>query len=844
MLYFLFVHVLRSHFSPLNVFRYITVRTALASLTAMFLSLVFGPWVIRRLREMQIGQFIRTEGPERHQSKAGTPTMGGVLIVGAIAIPTLLWADLRNVYALLALTSTLAFAAIGFVDDYRKVIRRQNLGLTTKKKLAWQILTCITVGAVLLRLQANGEYSTALSVPFFKRLHPDLVIRSLWVRPHLWPIAVIPFMLFLILVIVGSSNAVNLTDGLDGLAIGCVLVAAGALTVLTYVTSHARFAEYLEIQKIPDAGELTIFCGSVLGASLGFLWYNAHPAELFMGDVGSLALGGAIGTVAVIIKQEILLLSIGGDIRDRSTLCHFAGGFIQAARQTHLPYGAAAPPFRAAGLERIENHRAILDRRAVFRVVFADHPEAEVRTLRPGIELSGKRVLVVGLARTGIATALFCAAHGARVTATEERPEAEVSEAAEKLRAAGAALALGGHPPNLFLEHDLIIVSPGVPAALPLLQMARSHEIPVWSEIELAWRMLRGRLIAITGSNGKTTTTALTAHILDAAHIPMLVGGNIGTPLISRVESSSDSTVTVAEVSSFQLEMIEAFRPDVGVMLNVTPDHLDRHISVEEYARAKARLFENQIERDAAVLNADDPGAAQLLPSRPQIFWFSRLKRVVAGAFLRGDDIVFRRDGMETVLLRRDEISLRGEHNVENVLAACIAARLAGAEPAEIVAGVHSFAGVEHRLQFVAEINGVSFYNDSKATNVDAALKAIEAFSSPLILILGGKDKGSDYTLLREPLRHRVRLVYLIGAAAEKIGAQLAGSVPVEHVGNLERAVREGFERARPGDTVLLAPACASFDQFENFEHRGRVFKQLVERLEHESSASAPAGKG
>src|SRR6266481_1247044 len=270
MLYYLLYHVLQRYFSPLNVFRYITVRTVYASLTAMFLALVFGPWLIRNLRELQVKQFIREEGPQAHQKKAGTPTMGGVLIVAAIVIPTLLWADLRNLYVLLA------------------------------------------VGAALLTLQAHGAYSTQLSVPFDKRLHPDLVIDSLLTHQYIWPLAFVPFILFLVLVIVGCSNAVNLTDGLDGLAIGCVLVSSAALTVLTYISSHARFAEYLEIQKIPDAGDLVIFCGSVVGASLGFLWYNAHPAEMFMGDVGSLALGGAIGTVAVIIKQEILLLSIGG----------------------------------------------------------------------------------------------------------------------------------------------------------------------------------------------------------------------------------------------------------------------------------------------------------------------------------------------------------------------------------------------------------------------------------------------------------------------------------------------------------------------------------------------------
>jgi phospho-N-acetylmuramoyl-pentapeptide-transferase len=312
MLYYLFVFLLRPHFSPLNVFRYITVRTAVASISALLLSLLMGPWVIERLRSLQVQQYIREEGPKAHQKKAGTPTMGGVLIVAAIVIPTLLWADLRNPYVLLAIGATVAFGTIGFVDDYNKVVRKRNLGLTPRAKFGYQVLTCAVVGIVLLSLQSHGAYSTQLSVPFFKRLHPNLVITSIYSHSYIWPLAFVPLLLFLVLVIVGSSNAVNLTDGLDGLAIGCVLVSSTALTVLTYLSSNAKFADYLDIQKIPDAGELVIFCGSLVGASLGFLWYNAHPAEMFMGDVGSLALGGAIGVVAVIIKQEILLLSIGG----------------------------------------------------------------------------------------------------------------------------------------------------------------------------------------------------------------------------------------------------------------------------------------------------------------------------------------------------------------------------------------------------------------------------------------------------------------------------------------------------------------------------------------------------
>jgi phospho-N-acetylmuramoyl-pentapeptide-transferase len=312
MLYYLLYHILQRYFSPLNVFRYITVRTVYASLTAMFLGFVFGPWLIRRLREMQIGQFIREEGPQEHQKKAGTPTMGGVLIVLSTAVPTLLWADLTNPFILLALFSLFAFAAIGFVDDYAKVSKQRNLGLTAKRKLWFQVFVSLVVGIGLLVLATRSAYSTELMIPFLKRLHPELVIHSLLSSPHLWPLAFVPFLVFVSLVITGASNAVNLTDGLDGLAIGCTVIAAGALTVLTYVSSNYRWATYLEIQYIPRVGELTVFCGALVGASLGFLWYNAHPAEIFMGDVGSLSLGGALGVIAVIIKQEILLFFVGG----------------------------------------------------------------------------------------------------------------------------------------------------------------------------------------------------------------------------------------------------------------------------------------------------------------------------------------------------------------------------------------------------------------------------------------------------------------------------------------------------------------------------------------------------
>jgi len=458
-------------------------------------------------------------------------------------------------------------------------------------------------------------------------------------------------------------------------------------------------------------------------------------------------------------------------------------------------------------------------------------------------ELRGKRVLVVGLARTGVATALFCAARGACVTSTDTRSESEIADAIKRLHEAGVAWELGGHREQLLLNQDLIIPSPGVPADAPLLQAARAQGITIWSEIELADRFLNGRLIGITGSNGKTTTTSLIEHILRTAGFPTILAGNIGTPLISCVEQTNDRTVTVVELSSFQLELIETFRPNISVFLNLTPDHLDRHGTLQSYGAAKVRIFENQTESDFAVLNADDAGTATLAPSRPHVYWFSRKQRVAQGAFVRGSEIVFRQDGVEEAVLKLADIPLAGGHNVENVMAAIAATRLAGAEPAAIAKGVRSFSGVEHRLEFVADIGGVRYYNDSKATNVDAALKALDAFPGRILIILGGKDKGSDYTVLQPPLREKAILALLIGAAADKIEKQIAGSVAIERAETIERALETAAHAAQPGDIVLLAPACASFDQFQNFEHRGRVFKELVHQLERQAASSTFGGR-
>jgi UDP-N-acetylmuramoylalanine--D-glutamate ligase len=448
------------------------------------------------------------------------------------------------------------------------------------------------------------------------------------------------------------------------------------------------------------------------------------------------------------------------------------------------------------------------------------------------VQLNGKRVLVVGLARTGVATANFCVARGAVVTAIDIRNASQLGDCVEKLRAAGVRLEFGEQTDKILEGQELVVPSPGVPADTPLLVRAREMHATVWSEIELAARFLRGQLIGITGSNGKTTTTSLIEHTLRNAGFPTVLAGNIGTPLIAQVEKTTDETITVAELSSFQLELIDSFRPSIAVFLNLTPDHLDRHKTLDAYAAAKARIFANQTKNDFAVLNADDAASAAYAPTHSRVLWFSRKKMVMPGAYLRDGKIVFAHHGEEELIVAVSQVPLPGAHNLENVLAAVVASRLAGVRPAQLEASIKSFAGVEHRIEFVAEINGVRYYNDSKATNVDATLKALDSFPGRILIILGGQDKDSDYRQLRTALRDKAILALLVGATAEKIERQIEGSVAIQRSGTIENAVGSAFHSAHAGDIVLLSPACASFDQFENYEQRGRIFKELVHQLE------------
>jgi UDP-N-acetylmuramoylalanine--D-glutamate ligase len=455
------------------------------------------------------------------------------------------------------------------------------------------------------------------------------------------------------------------------------------------------------------------------------------------------------------------------------------------------------------------------------------------------MELNGKRVLVVGLGKSGVASALFMKAHGAKVTVSDTKSGDDLRNEIPVLLDHGITVETGGHGDRTFRGQDLIVVSPGVPVDAPPLVQARSLGETVIGEIELAAQFLPGPIVAITGSNGKTTTTTLVGEIMTAAGFPALVGGNIGTPAISLADRANNETVIVLEVSSFQLETIQTFRPKVAVVLNVTPDHLDRHRTFEIYTDAKARIFENQQASDFAVLNADDPTCVAMGGrTRAQVYWFSRMKEVERGAWVRDGNVVFRDHSGQREILQVSEIPLKGAHNLENVLAAVCSGVLMGCAPEKIRQAVRDFKAVEHRLEFVATIGGVDYYNDSKATNVDATIKALESFPANIHLILGGKDKGSDYTVLNDLLRQRVKRVYTIGAAAAKIESQIVssknGGPEVVHAETLENAIRKAHAVAQEGDVVLLAPACASFDQFKSYEHRGKVFKEIVRSLSAE----------
>ncbi len=452
----------------------------------------------------------------------------------------------------------------------------------------------------------------------------------------------------------------------------------------------------------------------------------------------------------------------------------------------------------------------------------------------PVMELKNKRVLVVGAGKSGISAARFLREQGAKVTISDARSAAALAGEIPALMDAGIMVEAGGHGLLTFRRQDLIVVSPGVPMDTPEVRQVVALGMPVIGELELASRFLKGQVIAITGSNGKTTTTTLVGEILKRGGMETLVGGNIGLPVIDLIAESRPGTWNVLEVSSFQLETVEEFRPRIAAVLNITPDHLDRHKTFANYAAAKARITERQDVEDFLVLNGENKDAQMVAArTRAQVFWFSARRPIKQGTFVHGESIVFlpKEGGKTEPVMPVSEIRLRGAHNVENVLAAVTIARLAGVPSDVIRSAVGAFKAVEHRLELVRVRDGVEFYNDSKATNVDAAMKALASFAGGVHLILGGKDKDSDYTQMAPLLKERAVVVYTIGSAAEKIGRELEAVVKMVEAGTLDVAVAEAAKAASPGDVVLLSPACSSFDQFESYEHRGRRFRELVAAL-------------
>jgi UDP-N-acetylmuramoylalanine--D-glutamate ligase len=461
------------------------------------------------------------------------------------------------------------------------------------------------------------------------------------------------------------------------------------------------------------------------------------------------------------------------------------------------------------------------------------------------MNVAGKKVLVMGAARSGIACAKFLTARGATVALNDSQPPEKWSAEALALKSEGVGVLPGDVPGWLLDNLDLVVISPGVPTRAIPVRYAERAGAEVIGEVELASRYLQGRIVAITGSNGKTTTTSLIGKLLADAGLPTQVGGNIGKPLITLVESSRDDGWTVVELSSFQLETIKEFHPTVAVVLNVTPNHMDRYESFTDYAAAKHRIFMNQAPGDVAILNADDEVVSSWASGlRAHVATFSVKQQLKEGLFLRGREIVSRTMASERVLLTSDEMKLRGLHNVENVLAALAAGLACGAAPESMRQTIRNFEPVEHRLEFVAEIGGVKFYNDSKATSVDATVKALEAFADEagkIVLTLGGRGKKAPYAPLAKLVGEKVRKLILIGEDADTIANELGEFVPTERAANMKDAVAVSFQAAQPGDIVLLAPACASFDMFESFEHRGRVFKDAVQSLK--SKVQSPSSE-
>jgi UDP-N-acetylmuramoylalanine--D-glutamate ligase len=661
----LLAEYLQQFYKGFAVFQYLTLRGILGVLTALVLSLCYGPWMIRTLQNRQIGQSVRNDGPQSHLSKSGTPTMGGALILSSIGVSTLLWADLSNRYVWTVLLVTLLFGAIGWVDDYRKVIEKNSRGLPSRWKYFWQSVFGLGA-AIFLYMTASTPVETTLILPMLKDYSIPLGLG---------------FIVLTYFVIVGSSNAVNLTDGLDGLAIMPTVMVGGGLGIFCYLSGNVKFAEYLLIPYVPGAGELIVFCGALIGAGLGFLWFNTYPAQVFMGDVGALALGAALGTIAVIVRQEIVLFIMGG----------------------------------------------------------------------------------------------------------------------------------------VFVMETLSVV----------IQVA---SFKLSGDIELFARNARAPIVAISGSNAKSTVTTLVGEMAAAAGKRVAVGGNLGTPALDLL--SDDVELYVMELSSFQLETTDQLNAEVATVLNISEDHMDRYSGLPAYHLAKHRIFRGARQ---FVVNRQDALTRPLMGEGQPCWTFGLSKPDFKAFGIREEDgekyLAFEFQNLMPVR----ELKIRGAHNQSNALAALALGHAVGLPFDAMLSALRTFAGLEHRCQWVRDLDGVAYYNDSKATNVGAALAAIEGLGADIdgkvILIAGGDGKGAEFNDLRDPVAANCRAVILMGRDSDKIGAAIGDAVPLIRATSLVDAVAQCRAAAQPGDVVLLSPACASFDMFKNYEDRGHQFVRAVEDL-------------
>ena len=823
-----------------GMFQYISFRAAAAIILALLIVIIFGRKIIDFLRRKQIGEDIRDLGLEGQLQKRGTPTMGGVIILLAILVPILLFGRLDNIYIQLMIVSTVWLGLIGGLDDYIKVFRHNKEGLKGRFKIVGQVGLGIIVGTtmwlspqIIVRekvtqpvqtvylnpdgsviesvqrnvvLSSESTKTTKTTIPFVKNNEFDYG----WLTGEDSATTWLLYVLVAIFVVTAVSNGANLTDGLDGLATGVSVPIVAVLGVLAYLSGHIVYADYLNIMYIPDSGELVVFAAAFAGALVGFLWYNSFPAQIFMGDTGSLSIGGIIAVFALCIRKELLLPLLCGVFLVESFSVMMQVGYF---KYTKRKYGEGQRLLLMAPVHHHFQKKGQFETKIVLRFWIIS--------------------LLLGGGISGYGSAILAKKKEFDVFLSDMGKIADRYKA--KLDEWQVPYEEGGHTEERILAAHEVVKSPGIPETAPIVRKIRAAGIPVISEMEFAGRYLgRSKCICITGSNGKTTTTSLIYKIMRDAGLNAALGGNIGESFAYSV-ATGDYDWYVLELSSFQLDGMYKFRAHIGVLMNITPDHLDRYgHCFQNYVDSKMRITQNQNSRDYFVYSGDDEVIWQQLPRydlRMKQLPFAAKNAVASGA---GD--AFLCDGKFTAAVGKASVEidtakmqLKGLHNAYNAMAAALATLAAGVAPASIRRSIYGFAPVCHRLEPVREANGVLWINDSKATNVDSVYYALESMTRPVVWIAGGTDKGNDYEPLKAFARAKVHTLVCMGADNTKLIEEFTGVVPeVVSTGSLDAAMEAAKAAAQPGDAVLLSPACASFDLFKNYENRGELFKAWV----------------